>query len=74
MQSLRYVRPLASRLQPTTLPRVSRSFSATARSNYEYIQVSEPKPGVGQGTMPSTPPLRRHVNGKWCMTAEQIII
>lgn len=50
MQSFRSLRPIASRLQTSTLPRVSRaSFSASTRMSYEYIQVSEPKPGVGQG-------------------------
>lgn len=49
MQSLRSLRPIVSRLQPSTLPRVTRSFSASTKLNYEFIQVSEPKPGVGQG-------------------------
>ncbi|KUI65042.1 putative enoyl-CoA hydratase, mitochondrial [Cytospora mali] len=51
MQSLRGLRPVASRLQPPSLPRITRSFSATSRANYEFIQVSEPKPGVGQVTL-----------------------
>ncbi|KAI0127785.1 enoyl-CoA hydratase/isomerase [Xylariales sp. AK1849] len=50
MNALRSLRPIASRLQPSTLPRVSRPFSATATRSYEYIQTSEPKPGVGQVT------------------------
>ncbi|CAJ2509828.1 Uu.00g057280.m01.CDS01 [Anthostomella pinea] len=45
------MRPLASRLQPHTLPRVTRPFSASAARSYEYIQTSEPKPGVGQVTL-----------------------
>ena len=50
MQNFRSLRPVASRLQSSTLPRVSRaSFSASTRMSYEHIQVSEPKPGVGQG-------------------------
>ncbi|CRK24531.1 hypothetical protein BN1708_014004 [Verticillium longisporum] len=49
MNSLRYVRPVASRLQPSTLPRMAARGFASA--NYEYIQVSQPKPGVGQVTL-----------------------
>ncbi|KAK4143621.1 ClpP/crotonase-like domain-containing protein [Dichotomopilus funicola] len=55
MNTLRGLRPMASRFQPSTLPRVAgasaRSFSATATRSYEYIQVSEPRPGVGQVTL-----------------------
>lgn len=52
MQNLRSLRPIASRLQSSTLPRVSRAaFSASTRMSYEHIQVSEPKPGVGQVTL-----------------------
>ena len=55
--ALRTLRPRASRFQPSALPRlvpvavpvpVAR-FSASARRSYEYIEVSEPRPGVGQG-------------------------
>ncbi|KAK4106864.1 enoyl-CoA hydratase mitochondrial precursor [Parathielavia hyrcaniae] len=49
--ALRGVRPMPSRLQPNTLPQVARCFSASARGSYEYIQVSEPRPGVGQVTL-----------------------
>ncbi|KAL2123914.1 hypothetical protein VTJ04DRAFT_279 [Mycothermus thermophilus] len=50
--ALRNLRPVASRIQPNPLPRlVTRSFSASAPTNYEYIQVSEPRPGVGQVTL-----------------------
>ncbi|KAK4033192.1 ClpP/crotonase-like domain-containing protein [Parachaetomium inaequale] len=45
------MRPLASRFQPRTLPQIARSFSASARRSYEYIEVSEPRPGVGQITL-----------------------
>lgn len=43
------MRPVAARVafQRSTLPRVARAYSSTT---YEYIQVSQPKPGVGQGT------------------------
>lgn len=40
------MRPIASRLQAPTLPRLARGF---ASQQYEFIQVSQPKPGVGQG-------------------------
>ncbi|KAL2261902.1 hypothetical protein VTK26DRAFT_3026 [Humicola hyalothermophila] len=48
---LRGLRPVASRFQPSLLPQVARSFSASARRSYEYIEVSEPRPGVGQVTL-----------------------
>ncbi|KAI1106266.1 ClpP/crotonase [Jackrogersella minutella] len=51
MNTLRAIRPLASRLQPCTLPRTIRQFSATANRSYEYLLVSEPKPDVGQVTL-----------------------
>lgn len=35
----------------STLPTVVRSFSATAGQSYEYIETSEPRPGVGQITL-----------------------
>ncbi|KAM7191384.1 putative enoyl-coa hydratase [Naviculisporaceae sp. PSN 640] len=49
-------RPVASRLQPSSLPRIAsgvRNYSAPATNDtkYEYIQVSEPRPGVGQVTL-----------------------
>ncbi|KAK0621588.1 enoyl-CoA hydratase mitochondrial precursor [Bombardia bombarda] len=48
-------RPIAatSRFQPGSLPRLVRGYSAPAAggSRYEYIQVSEPRPGVGQVTL-----------------------
>lgn len=51
MNALRSLRPVASRVpfQPCTLPRVARAYSS---KTYEFIQVSQPKPGVGQGRMP----------------------
>ncbi|KAI1426724.1 ClpP/crotonase-like domain-containing protein [Xylaria sp. FL1777] len=51
MNSLKAMRPLASRLQPSTLPRVTRAFSSTPARSYEYILTSKPKPGVGQVTL-----------------------
>ncbi|KEZ42535.1 putative enoyl-CoA hydratase, mitochondrial [Scedosporium apiospermum] len=49
MNTARCLRPIASRFQPTTLPRVVRRFSSNTA--YEYIQVSKPKPGVSQVTL-----------------------
>ncbi|KAJ3562645.1 hypothetical protein NPX13_g8488 [Xylaria arbuscula] len=51
MNSLRAMRPLASRLQPSTLPRIARQFSSTPSRSYDYILTSNPKPGVGQVTL-----------------------
>ncbi|KAK4156039.1 ClpP/crotonase-like domain-containing protein [Chaetomidium leptoderma] len=51
VNALRSLRPVASRVQPSTLPQVARSFSASARRSYDYIEVSEPRPGVGQITL-----------------------
>ncbi|KAI0097621.1 ClpP/crotonase-like domain-containing protein [Nemania sp. FL0031] len=51
MNPLRAMRPLASRLQPSTLPRVVRPFSSTPARSYEYLLTSKPKPGVGQVTL-----------------------
>ncbi|RKU48173.1 hypothetical protein DL546_009432 [Coniochaeta pulveracea] len=52
MQSLRTVRLAASKLQPSSFPRVvSRNFSSSPKLGYEFIQVSEPRPGVGQVTL-----------------------
>ena len=47
MNSLWYMRPVAFRLRTSTLPRVARRYSSNV--SYEFIQISEPKPGVGQG-------------------------
>ncbi|KAH8894954.1 ClpP/crotonase [Thozetella sp. PMI_491] len=51
MSSLRCLRPMASRFQPSTLPRLVRGFSASSARPYEFIQVSTPRPGVGQVTL-----------------------
>ncbi|KAI0969272.1 ClpP/crotonase-like domain-containing protein [Xylaria arbuscula] len=51
MNSLRVMRPLASRLQPSTLPKVARPFSSTSARSYEHLLTSKPKPGVGQVTL-----------------------
>ena len=49
MNAFRCLRPAAVKAVPfraSTLPRAGRSYSS---KTYEYIQVSQPKPGVGQG-------------------------
>ncbi|KAJ3509293.1 hypothetical protein NM208_g15687 [Fusarium decemcellulare] len=50
MNTLRCMRPVAARVpfQRSTLPRIARAYSS---QTYEYIQVSQPKPGVGQVTL-----------------------
>ncbi|KAK3401064.1 ClpP/crotonase-like domain-containing protein [Sordaria brevicollis] len=51
--SLRGLSRAGSRFQPATLPRVAaaRAYSTPAENQYEFIQVSEPRPGVGQVTL-----------------------
>jgi len=51
MNAFKSIRPIASRFNMSTLPTVVRSFSATTGNAYEYIQTSEPRPGVGQVTL-----------------------
>lgn len=51
MNTLRSLRPVASRVQAGTLPRAVRMFSASPARSYEYIETSEPRPGVGQVTL-----------------------
>ncbi|TGO38308.1 hypothetical protein BHYA_0077g00110 [Botrytis hyacinthi] len=48
MYSIRALRPFASRFTAPTLPALSRAYSA---KSYEFIQTSEPRPGVGQITL-----------------------
>ncbi|KAF4121271.1 enoyl-CoA hydratase [Geosmithia morbida] len=54
MNTLRYMRPAVSRMravpfQNSTLPQFVRAYSSS--KDYEFIQVSKPKPGVGQVTL-----------------------
>ncbi|KAJ4411321.1 hypothetical protein N0V85_003846 [Neurospora sp. IMI 360204] len=51
--SLRGLSRAGSRFQPATLPRVAaaRAYSTPSENQYEFIQVSEPRPGVGQVTL-----------------------
>ncbi|OAA65921.1 enoyl-hydratase isomerase family protein [Niveomyces insectorum RCEF 264] len=53
MNALKRFQPIASQLRAgSRTPRfVARSFSASAVRPYEYIEVSEPRPGVGQVTL-----------------------
>ncbi|EAQ89070.1 conserved hypothetical protein [Chaetomium globosum CBS 148.51] len=53
---------MASRFQPNTLPQITRSFSASARRSYEFIEVSEPRPGVGQTLNALSSPLISELN------------
>lgn len=46
--ALRALRPAAARINPLL---ARRTFSASALRSYEYIQVSEPRPGVAQITL-----------------------
>ncbi|VUC34242.1 unnamed protein product [Clonostachys rosea] len=50
MNSLRCLRPIANRVpfQRSTLPIMARAYSS---KSYEFIQISQPKPGVGQVTL-----------------------
>ncbi|KAG9246238.1 ClpP/crotonase-like domain-containing protein [Calycina marina] len=52
MNSFKCLRPTASRfIKESSLPSVTRSFSATRMASYKYIETSEPRPGVGQITL-----------------------
>ncbi|KAI1505534.1 enoyl-CoA hydratase [Biscogniauxia marginata] len=48
MNTLRAMRPLASRLQPSTFPRAIRLSSSTAARSYDFVQPLKRQPGVGQ--------------------------
>lgn len=56
MNAARCLRPIASRFQPTTIPRVVRRYNSNTA--YEYLQISEPKPGVSQGNTHPPPSSR----------------
>ncbi|KAL1848883.1 hypothetical protein VTK73DRAFT_10053 [Phialemonium thermophilum] len=51
MKAFASLRPIASRLQAPSLPRLARAYSAAPGKQYEYIKVTEPRPGVGQVTL-----------------------
>lgn len=45
------MRPRVSQFRISSLPRVTRQFSASSNMSYEYILTSTPRPGVGQITL-----------------------
>jgi len=53
MNAIRSLRPIASRFaaSTSTLPTIARSYSAWSVKSYEFIQTTEPRPGVGQITL-----------------------
>lgn len=58
MNSLRFVRPLASKFTTTSLPRIARPYSVATSSSYEHLLVSTPRPGVTL-SMPASLPVGR---------------
>ncbi|KAJ5033542.1 uncharacterized protein L3040_008655 [Drepanopeziza brunnea f. sp. 'multigermtubi'] len=51
MNRFRALRPMASQFRASALPAISRSYSAWPEKSYEFIQTTEPRPGVGQITL-----------------------
>ncbi|KAF2843139.1 enoyl-CoA hydratase-like protein [Patellaria atrata CBS 101060] len=51
MSSLRATRAIASRFVTPSFPRIVRPYSSEAPKEYEYLKVSNPKPGVGLITL-----------------------
>ncbi|PQE30734.1 enoyl- hydratase protein [Rutstroemia sp. NJR-2017a WRK4] len=51
MNSIRSLRPLAFKFTPSTLPALTRYVSSFSVKSYEFIQTTEPRPGVGQVTL-----------------------
>jgi len=53
MNTIRSLRPIASRFaaSTSTLPTIARSYSAWSVKSYEFIKTTEPRPGVGQITL-----------------------
>lgn len=51
MLSFRSLRPIASQFRASALPAIARSSSAWAVKSYEFIETTEPRPGVGQITL-----------------------
>jgi hypothetical protein len=47
MFAARAVRPIGSKFVSSSLPRLVRARYSTELPSYEFIKVSEPKPGVG---------------------------
>lgn len=55
MLSLRSLRPIASQFRASALPAIARSYSAWPVKSYEFIETTEPRPGVGQSKSITTP-------------------
>ncbi|KAK0099932.1 hypothetical protein ONS95_013246 [Cadophora gregata] len=53
MTAMRSLRPIASQFRAATsaLPAIARAYSAGPAKSYEFIETSEPRPGVGQITL-----------------------
>ncbi len=62
MANIMSMRPIASRFRAATsaLPAIARTYSAWSVKSYEFIQTTEPRPGVGQST--SSSPLLLPIN------------
>ncbi|KAH6715468.1 ClpP/crotonase-like domain-containing protein [Leptodontidium sp. 2 PMI_412] len=53
MNTMRTLRPIASQFRASTsaLPAIARAYSAWPTKSYEFIETTEPRPGVGQITI-----------------------
>ncbi len=52
MNAFKRFTPIAAQIRTPLAPRLAvRSFSASAVRPYEYIEVTEPRPGVGQSAL-----------------------
>ncbi|PBP24162.1 enoyl-CoA hydratase [Diplocarpon rosae] len=51
MNKFRALRPIPSHFKASTLPAIARSYSVWSENSYEFIQTTEPRPGVGQITL-----------------------
>ncbi|KAG4425224.1 hypothetical protein IFR04_001591 [Cadophora malorum] len=53
MNTIRSLRPIASQFRASTsaLPTIARTYSAWPVKSYEFIETTEPRPGVGQITL-----------------------
>ncbi|RFU30582.1 hypothetical protein B7463_g5711, partial [Scytalidium lignicola] len=51
MNSLKAIRPITSRFKPSALPTLITRPSSWSTRSYEYVQATEPRPGVGQITL-----------------------
>lgn len=55
MNALKTIRPMASRFTTIPLPIITRYSSAWPVKSYEFIETTEPRPGVGQGNITFIP-------------------